>query len=291
MIPDRLEDWTYEAIQTLCQVGQSESDRHDFKFDLANLKEPEKICCAFANSEGGFIVVGIKEKQRIFTIEGIDPDNELYGNFLKRIKIEPALDVPHPKVIGIPNSEKKLYVIEIPKSSKRPHIPSVAEKRYFYKRHGSNCIQMTLEEIRYQIHNYEEKRDKLTLLFMELEFVRSMIVEQSQKSIGQYHGANFSFEVIDKILVETYSFLKEDLDTITRLGNLKLTLMHLNFEKSKLLSMIAMSYDLESKKQFTVDFRNQVLQNMPAILSSIDYINKALKERFGLVNPYYIARG
>ncbi len=289
MIPDHLEDWTYEAIQTLCQVGQSESDRHDFKFDLAHLKEPEKICCAFANSLGGFIVVGIKEKEGTFSIEGINPDNELYGNFLKRIKIEPTLDIPSPKVIDIPSSQKKLYVLEIPKSPKRPHIPSNAEKRYFYKRHGSNCVQMTLEEIRYQIHNYEEKRDKLTLLLIELELIKLTLIEQSNMGDGQYTGSKFSFEVIDKVLVETYSFLKEDLDTITRLGNLKRILMHLNFEKSKLLSMIAMSYDIKAKKQFTVDFRNQVLQNMPVIVTHIDYINNTLKDRFGLLNPYYAA--
>ena len=63
------------------------------------------------------------------------------------------LEISPPNVISIPDSKNKIYVFEIPKSPKRPHIPSQTEKRYFYKRHGSNCTQMTLEEIRYQIYN------------------------------------------------------------------------------------------------------------------------------------------
>jgi predicted HTH transcriptional regulator len=60
MIPSTLNDWTYQTIEALCSVGQSESDRHDFKFNLAELHNATKICCAFANTFGGFIVVGVR---------------------------------------------------------------------------------------------------------------------------------------------------------------------------------------------------------------------------------------
>lgn len=272
----------------LCHAGQSESDRHDFKFDLSNLKDPEKICCAFANSQGGFVIVGIKEKGGTFSIEGLDPDNELYGNFLKKLKIEPSLDIPPPKVIDVPNSEKKLYVIEVPKSPKRPHIPSGPDKRYFYKRHGSNCVQMTLEEIRYQIHNYEEKKDKLTLILIELENIKNMIIHQSDLSDGEYNGETFNFDIIDKVVVETYSFLKEDLETITKLSEIKRYLSHLNSEKSKLLSMLVMSYKIEAKIQSINRYREQVKNSMPQMLEYINYINKSFNEKFELVNPYKV---
>lgn len=59
MIPKLLSDWDYDAISSLCDNGLSESETHDFKASLKGLHEPEKVCCAFANSHGGFIVIGI----------------------------------------------------------------------------------------------------------------------------------------------------------------------------------------------------------------------------------------
>src|SRR5664279_4209438 len=100
LIPNTLNDWTYEAIQILCEAGQSESDRHDFKFNLAALHNATKICCAFANTFGGFVVVGVKDiSQGHFEIIGLDPDKELYGNFLAKVKADPDIAVSPPKAI------------------------------------------------------------------------------------------------------------------------------------------------------------------------------------------------
>jgi hypothetical protein len=125
LIPNTLNDWTYEAIQTLCAAGQSESDRHDFEFGLADPRNATKICCAFANTFGGFIVVGVKDISRPkFEIIGLDPDKELYGNFLAKVKADPNIDISPPKAIRIPGSAKLLYVFEVAQSTRRPHLPS-----------------------------------------------------------------------------------------------------------------------------------------------------------------------
>ncbi len=94
MVPRTLKDWTFEAINALCAAVQSESDQHDFKFNLAELKSATKICCAFANTFGGFIVVEVKDAgQKQFEIVGLDPDKELYGNFVAKIKAEPDIAI------------------------------------------------------------------------------------------------------------------------------------------------------------------------------------------------------
>jgi len=105
LVPNTLNDWTYESIRTLCEGGQSESDRHDFKFNLAALHDATKICCAFANTFGGFIVVGVQDHSREqFGIIGLDPDKELYGNFLAKVKANPDIPISLPKTIPIPDS-------------------------------------------------------------------------------------------------------------------------------------------------------------------------------------------
>lgn len=57
MIPNSLEEWTLEKINELIIKGVSESDIHDFKKDLPDAETLTKLCCAFANSKGGFIIL------------------------------------------------------------------------------------------------------------------------------------------------------------------------------------------------------------------------------------------
>ena len=125
MVPRTLNDWTFEAVRDLCAAGQSESDLHDFKFNLAELKNATKICCAFANTFGGFIIVGVRDAgQRQFEIVGLNPDKELYGNFVAKVRADPDIAISAPKTIGVPVSSKLLYVLEVPQSPRRPHLPT-----------------------------------------------------------------------------------------------------------------------------------------------------------------------
>jgi predicted HTH transcriptional regulator len=65
-------------VQLLADSGQSEGDRHDFKLNLPDAKNLTKVACAFANTYGGFFIIGVSERNgHHFTIEGIDPDKEL----------------------------------------------------------------------------------------------------------------------------------------------------------------------------------------------------------------------
>ena len=80
-VPVTLEEWTYETVADLARVGRCEGERHDFKFNLPDADNLTKICCAFANSQGGFVVLGVKERSHRFLVEGIDPDGEVAKKF------------------------------------------------------------------------------------------------------------------------------------------------------------------------------------------------------------------
>jgi Schlafen, AlbA_2 len=287
LIPSTLNDWTYEAIETLCSVGQSESDRHDFKFNLAELNNATKICCAFANTFGGFIVVGVKDTgPGRFLVVGLEPDKELYGKFIAKVKADPDIAISQPKTISIPNSSKLMYVLEIPQSPRRPHLPSPVDQRVFWKRQGSDCVQMTLEEIRYQMNAYEEKREKLALLLIDLHHKLRSMGEQAAIPDGHYNGDLFSFEIIDRVIVEAYAILKTDVSIFGALESIRQPLMLLNAEKQKMLTILTLSYGPEFRNATIDNYRELVRKFIGQVTILAEQIERSLNEKFGIVNPY-----
>lgn len=240
MIPASLDEWTYEAISALCEAGHSESERHDFKLGLPDPYNLTKLCCAFANSGGGFVVVGVRDSQP-FEIIGVDPDKELFSEFVGKVRASPDIRIDQPKFIAISSSESLLYVFEIKRSQRSPHLPTKEDERVFWKRQGPSCVQMTLEEIRYQMNNYEEKVEKLTLLSLDIKYKVQSLQEEDRLPDGLYSGELFSFEIIDRVMVEAFSFLKSDPDVFTKLNTFKRRLSELNSHKQKLITALAVS--------------------------------------------------
>jgi len=291
LTPSTLNDWTYEVIVALCAAGQSQSDGHDFKFNLAELHNITKICCAVANTYGGFVIVGVKDAgSGKFEIVGLDPDKELYGKFVAKVKTDPDIAISTAKPICIPGSSKLLYALEIPQSPRRPHLPSPADQRVFWKRQGSACVQMTLEEIRYQMNTYDEKREKLTLLLIDLHHKVRSLEEQATVADNHYYGDIFSFEIVDRVVADAYAFLKEDINIFGALDTVRRRLMLLNAEKQKMLTILTMSYGPEFRAEQINAYRQTVRNVIPQVVILCEQIEGSLKENFGIVNPYK-ARG
>jgi hypothetical protein len=288
LVPDRLENWTFQTLEILCAAGQPESDRHDFKLGLQEPKGTTKICCAFANSFGGFLVVGVGEKSKRFKIEGVEPSAELYGELIAKVKADPDIAISPPKTITIPEATKLVYVFEIPQSPRRPHLPTKVDERVFWKRLGSNCVPMTLEEVRYQMNVYEEKREKLALLLMELTHIGRSLEEQTFIQDGTYNGSLFSFDIIDRVVVESYSILKSDPNTIGVLDTLKKRLMLANAEKQKLFSIMALPHHPGHHAQTATAYKAIIRGIMPEVVGITEQIGRSLNEKFGIVSPYKI---
>jgi len=286
-VPTTLGAWTYEAVAALCAAGYSESDRHDFKRGLPDAKGLTKVACALANTFGGFIVLGVAEAARhSFEPIGIDPDGEIYGQFHAKIRAEPEIPISYPRQIEVPGSLKVLYVFEVLQSTRRPHLPSPADERIFWKRVGSSCRQMTLEEVRQQMLSLEEKREKLALLLIDLFHKQRSLEEQANVPDGHYSGDIFAFDIIDRIVVESYSILRDDVNTIGVLDTLRKQLLLLNAEKQKVLSMMALSYGPEDKARAINAYRELARRQLPGVSIIVEQIERSFREKFGIVNPY-----
>jgi hypothetical protein len=128
-------------------------------------------------------------------------DNEFSAKLRRGIRAEPHIEVSMPKLIAVPGSGNVIYVFAIPQSARRPHLPSMADERFFWKRSNSTCERMTLEEIRYQMLSYDEKREKLILLVIDLEAKAARLKRLTSVPPGSTLGTTFSFDVVDRVVV------------------------------------------------------------------------------------------
>ncbi|RZL17067.1 MAG: ATP-binding protein [Pedobacter sp.] len=159
------DDYTIDDLQLLIDNQVEESIYLDFKssgsLEKSDKKRSElsKDVAAFANSDGGIIVYGIKEVNHVasefsfidgdeFTKEWIETIiNSYVQRRISDVKIYPI------RVDG--NIKKSLYVVKIPYSYDAPHQSK--DNRY-YKRYNFMSVPMEEYEVR-QSYNRKDKTD------------------------------------------------------------------------------------------------------------------------------------
>lgn len=149
------DNYTFLDIQELILNDVEESTYLDFKSSdsLAKIdskrNEISKDVAAFANSDGGILIYGVKEENhRANEITPID-GNEYTKEWIEHIinstiqrRIEGVLIIP----IRIESDIKRsIYIVKIPQSYDAPHI---SRDRRFYKRFNFESVAMEEHEIR-----------------------------------------------------------------------------------------------------------------------------------------------
>lgn len=150
-------NWTIERIYSYIENKVEENLNLDYKAAFSLEKNEKKTIeiskdvSAFANSDGGIIIYGIKEdKVNRHLPSEIDPidRNIISKEWLEQIiqgKIRPRVDGILINPIAVNNnSNEVVYVVEIPKS----HTAHQADDKKYYKRFNFNSEPMYDYEIR-----------------------------------------------------------------------------------------------------------------------------------------------
>jgi hypothetical protein len=150
-------DWTLEDIEKFLHQNEQENLSLEYKaspaigeWTDAKRNELAKDICAFANSAGGIIIIGITEIEHkpAALDHGVDTrkvSKEAIESAL-RARIAPRIDGLLIKEIPNPRRVYHAYfVIRIPRSMRAPHM-CVPFHRY-YKRYNFECVPMEHYEV------------------------------------------------------------------------------------------------------------------------------------------------
>lgn len=283
-VPTQLDEWTYDVVVELVKLGLCEGERHDFKLDLPEPEGLTKVCCAFANSQGGFVVLGVKDLGGSYEVRGIDINTEIAKKFSDKLKAVPSIEYASPTMLPIPSSSKVLYVFHVYRSADRPHIPLVSDKRFFWKRTPGGCEQMNYNEIQEQFIRLEERREKLKLLFIELSFYQESLKHTHLDQADKYSLVTLDSGVLDRLLVDIYSAVQNDSRLMNILLSLRFHIRVMNAKAQIFFSQMALpgtnNSELATKHNQFMKAKSEIL--LPLIAEGIEILGK----RFGLKDPF-----
>jgi hypothetical protein len=229
VIPSRLEDWTFEAIQAVADSGVNENDIYDFKADLQPADHQRKSVAAFANTRGGFLIFGVTNDRKL---EGV-PNAELPRDFGTKLKtgLEPSVEFRFRAPLEV-STGRSLFVVEVPRSLRVPHAVFVSGTWTFLKRTaGGSNDPMTYEEIRLAFQDTETRRTKLALLSSELahiDWVAERLLREVPENLSTDGLVNdwawmtrYPTTLIDTILGDAYSLFSDKTDIQAALAMLR----------------------------------------------------------------------
>lgn len=150
-------EWTISFIQNIIAKKICENGLFDFKEKLAHQQDNQdkernrRVCCAFANTSGGFLIFGVKDKPTSPNdIIGVD-DPEFLAKFSDQIlDCHPPLNWK-PYTLTSPITTLPVYVMEISTSGHLHHSKKNAASGNFtfHKRtEGGQTQCMSYDEIR-----------------------------------------------------------------------------------------------------------------------------------------------
>ncbi len=144
---------TQADLQDLLEGAAAEDQWLDFKqaADDHNKRHAMlKDVVAFANAEGGYLLLGAEEKGgAIHRFCGIEDARQVAGAlFQSRTQNITPLIVGLEAVCRSAPGDVEVVVVRIPPSNQQPHMYTLESRTQFVARYGTHNREMTIDEIR-----------------------------------------------------------------------------------------------------------------------------------------------
>lgn len=176
----RLSEIAEADIQSLVDAPAPEGQRIDYKRTTVAKVENDRLdllkdVAAFANAEGGDIVLGVVEKKGVPTevigLPGVNPDAEMRRlHSILQNGIDPPV-TPSMRAIPVATGDN-VIVIRIPRSWAAPHMVTLGNEFRFWIRKDSQNEAMRVEELRRSFAGYDYASERVR------EFVTSRITQE-----------------------------------------------------------------------------------------------------------------
>jgi predicted HTH transcriptional regulator len=144
-------------------ILQGENQHLDFKYEISDAKKIARTFAAFANTNGGTLLIGVKDNGNI---SGIRTDEEAYmAEAAAHIYCKPPVNftiIPHSI------NEKRILEVKIPESSNKPHsAPWKNDLWQIFVRVGDQ--NFIAPKVLTEVWKLKYKKDKLLVRYNDFE--------------------------------------------------------------------------------------------------------------------------
>ena len=176
MIPRDLNEWTLERLDSILRLRLDENTRIEFKQDFTTTKAGrqrlQRTCCAFANSDGGFLIYGICDDRSLFVddrLVGLPPATDFAASFCNYPnRCVPQIDWDYKRLKPLANGNA-IYVAYVPKSTCPPHVVANDVNGFDFLTRGMGTNDyMTFDQIRAAFQQSRNVVQRLNALALSL---------------------------------------------------------------------------------------------------------------------------
>ena len=162
-----------EYIQKL--IDQGEHQKQDFKFEITDVRKIAKTLVAFSNTEGGKLLVGVKDNGKI---AGIRSEEEIY-------MIEAAASLNCKPEVSFSAKKwelngKTVLEVDIPKGDKKPYLAKSDDSKWLaYIRVADENFLVNAIQLR--VWKNENRKKGVFFPFTEKEKILLEYLEKNEK--------------------------------------------------------------------------------------------------------------
>jgi len=220
-------------------IGKPENEKLEYKAILPPSIVVAQIISSFANTDGGYLVLGVVEKHNKIEIKGLSED------FRATAITHKAIDLLSPKPLVTfqyyPYADKNLFVIDVKKSQ----VP-ISLERKIYSRSGTQIILSNPQNITFIPSGYA----KIEAFISNLSALRSNSTNSKSKLLDHYQSV---LKILDDLSLTLYPVSPEISTTIP---------------EGKILARILFSSSVDNFESYLSDILFEIYLAMPETLKS-----------------------